>query len=98
MPQEQEWKINNLKLYHVSPYEETIVMDTDMIVLQDPSSWWTFLSNYDLFFTSKVYTYRGEIVKDTYYRKTFIANELPNHMQDFIILKNVLLQKSFIHG
>lgn len=93
---EQEWKINNRwKLYHVSPYEETIVMDTDMIVLQDLSSWWTFLSNYDLFFTSKVYTYRGEIVKDTYYRKTFIANELPNLYAGFHYFKKCAFAKEF---
>ena len=44
-----EWKIENRwKLYHVSPYDKTIVMDTDMIVLQDISEWWKFLNNYKL--------------------------------------------------
>jgi len=33
---ESEWKIENRwKIYHASPYERTIVMDTDMLVLQD---------------------------------------------------------------
>lgn len=74
-----EWKIENRwKLYHASPYDETIVMDTDMIVLQNIDSWWKFLSNYEMFFTSKVLTYRGEISNTSYYRKTFIDNNLPN--------------------
>ena len=54
---DSDWKIQNRwKLYHASPYNKTIVMDTDMIVLQDISEWWKFLNNYKLFFTNKVYT------------------------------------------
>ena len=31
-----KWKIENRwKVYHASPYDETIVMDTDMLVLQN---------------------------------------------------------------
>jgi hypothetical protein len=74
-----EWKVENRwKVYHVTPYDETIVLDTDMIVLQDIGAWWNFLSNYDLFFTSRVETYRGETVTSDYYRKTFTINNLPN--------------------
>jgi hypothetical protein len=74
-----EWKIENRwKIYHASPYEKTIVLDSDMLVLQDISTWWDFLDNYDLFFTNKVYTYRGEVIVSDFYRKTFTANYLPN--------------------
>jgi hypothetical protein len=38
------WKIENRwKLYHCTPYNETLVLDTDMLILQDISSWWDFL-------------------------------------------------------
>lgn len=78
------WKIENRwKLYHATPYDRTIVLDTDMLVLQDISSWWEVLYNYDLFFTSKVFTYRGELVTSDYYRKTFTANHLPNLYSGF---------------
>jgi len=74
-----KWKIENRwKVYHASPYEKTIIMDTDMLVLQDISTWWKFLEKYKLFFTSKVRTYRGNVADTTYYRKAFIANKLPN--------------------
>jgi len=66
------------KIYHASPYEETIVLDTDMLVLQDVSNWWKFFENYNIYFPSTVTTYRGEKVKDKYYRKAFTANNLPN--------------------
>ena len=76
---DSEWKIENRwKLYHASPYDETIVMDTDMLVLQNIDVWWEFLSNYELFFTSNVLDYRGNIANTAYYRKTFIKNNLPN--------------------
>ena len=81
---ESEWKIENRwKIYHASPYERTIVMDTDMLVLQDISSWVEFLSHYKMYFVSNVYTYRGDKVKDDFYRKTFTANELPNLYSGF---------------
>ena len=74
-----DWKIENRwKLYHASPYDETIVMDTDMLVLQNIDTWWKFLSNYEMFFTSNVLNYRGERADTSYYRKTFIDNNLPN--------------------
>lgn len=74
-----EWKIENRwKLYHASPYEKTIVMDTDMIVLEDISSWLTFFDQYEIYFTNSVRTYRQETVTSTAYRKTFESNNLPN--------------------
>ena len=64
---DSSWKIENRwKIYHASPYDQTIVMDTDMLVLQDISAWWKFLENYKIFFTSKVHTYRGTIADTKY--------------------------------
>lgn len=76
---DKDWKVENRwKLYHATPYDQTMVLDTDMLVLQDISSWWKFLENYKLYFTTKVLTYRGEVVTSDYYRKAFTANNLPN--------------------
>jgi len=75
------------KLYHASPYDETIVLDADMLVLQDISLWWRFLSLYDLYFVSQVQTYRGKTVKDNYYRKAFVENHLPNLYSGFTYFK-----------
>ena len=77
--EKSDWKIENRwKLYHASPYDETIVMDTDMLALQNIDTWWEFLSNYELFFTSNVLNYRGELANTQYYRRAFIDNNLPN--------------------
>jgi hypothetical protein len=67
------------KLYYASPYDETIVLDSDMLMLDDISYWWKYLSNYDLKFCSHITNYKLEpIFQDTYHRKAFIANKLTN--------------------
>jgi hypothetical protein len=93
---DSEWKIENRwKLYHATPYDRTLVLDTDMLILQDISSWWEVLYNYDVFFTSKVFTYRGEAVTSDYYRKTFTANNLPNLYSGFHYFEKIKLALEF---
>lgn len=73
------WKIENRwKIYHASPYDETIVLDADMLVFKDLSAYWNTFSNYNIYFTSKVTDYRGNRVRSDYYRKAFTANGLPD--------------------
>lgn len=94
---ESEWKIENRwKLYHVTPYEETIILDADMIFLSDLSHRWNYLSNnYDLFITSCVQTYRNEIVTSDFYRKTFTKNNLPNTYSAYTYFKKSDLSLEF---
>ena len=77
--EDSEWKVENRhKLYHASPYDETIVLEADMLITSDITHWWKELSKRELFFVSNVRTYRDEVVTSRFYRKTFDANELPN--------------------
>lgn len=79
MATDKNWKIENRwKVFHQTPYKETIVMDTDMLVLQNIDKLWNFYSNYDLFFTTAPVTYRNEEITSTHYRKIFVDNNLPN--------------------
>lgn len=67
------------KLYHVTPYEETIVLDSDMLLLDDISLWWEYCSNFDIRYCTKIKNYKNEIIaQDTAHRKTFIENNLTN--------------------
>lgn len=70
---EHRWKI-----YHVTPYDETIVLDTDMLMLEDINDWWWYCQDHDLLFCNQVLNYKGEIINDSTYRKTFVANSLPS--------------------
>jgi len=66
------------KLYHVTPYDETIVLDADMLMLKDINDWWWYAQDHDLLFCEKTLNYKGEIINDSVYRKTFTVNQLPN--------------------
>jgi len=66
------------KLFHVSPYEETIVLDSDMLLLEDVTSWWDYCQHYDLTFCSRIKNYKLDLVEDLVHRKPFRANNLSN--------------------
>ena len=73
------WKVENRwKLYHVTPYDETIVFDSDMLVFRSFDRLWEQLSNYDVFFASHVLDFKGNRVTDYVNRKMFTENQLPN--------------------
>ena len=85
----EEWKVSNRwKIYHAIPYDETAVIDTDMLILDDLTAWFKFLDNYDLFYTSSVTSYRGEhITEGSHYRKIFKNYHLPNLYNGFHYFK-----------
>lgn len=75
----KNWKVENRwKLYHASPYTETIILDTDMLLLDDVSSWWNYCENFNMRFCSTIKNYKLETVVDTVHRKAFISNHLSN--------------------
>jgi len=91
-----DWKIENRwKAYNLSPYDETVVLDADMLFFRNVDHWWDKLANYDLFFTSDVLTYRGETVTSNYYRKTFEKNNLPNLYSAFYYFKKTETTKQY---
>ena len=73
----QQWKIENRwKVYHCTPYRNTMVFDADMLVLDRIN--WDYHDHNNLAFTTNVTTYRQETSNNRYYRKTFDVNLLPN--------------------
>ena len=52
---DSNWKVENRwKLYHATPYDETIVLDADMLFLENMESLWNYVKDKNLFFTSTV--------------------------------------------
>ena len=77
--EEHKWKVQNRwKIYHACPYDETFVLDTDMIVCHDLTHWWNLMQNYEVFYTTNVTDYKQSKLNVTYYRKMFEANNLPD--------------------
>lgn len=81
----------------LSPFENTVCLDVDMIFLRDYSHYIDyFLENCDLFVANKSYTYRGELVEDNFYRKAFIKNSLPNLYSFYTFFKkDSIITKEF---
>jgi hypothetical protein len=76
---DDEWKVQNKwRYYELTPYDETIVLDADMIFLNDHNWWWDFCKLNDILFTTSVYNYKGEEVTSDYYRKVFTENNMPS--------------------
>ena len=63
----------------LTPWDHTVCLDADMLFLRDYSHWVDyFVENCELYIPSKAYTYRGHVITNDFYRKTFTGNELPN--------------------
>ena len=73
------WKIHNKwKYFEMSPFDETVVLDADMIFPTSVDHWWEFLSTTNVFFTSNVHNYKGLVAESDFYRKAISENKLPN--------------------
>ena len=81
--------------YDLSPYDETVLLDADMIFLSDVSHWWEHLSKYNLVITDRVKTYRNTWVTESPYRKTFVKNNLSNCYSAFCYFKKDPQSKEF---
>jgi hypothetical protein len=70
---------NRWQLYYATPYEETITLDADMLMLQDISDWWNYCADHDIKICSRIKNYKQELVlDDRLHRATFIDNKLTN--------------------
>jgi len=82
----------------LTPFEHTVCLDADMLFLRDYSHWIDYFieNKTELYLPSKSYTFRNELVKDNFYRKTFEKNELPNLYSFYTYFeKNSDLAKEF---
>jgi hypothetical protein len=85
----------------LSPFDSTVCLDVDMLFMRDYSHWIDyFLENCELYVANKSYTYRGELIHDTVYRKAFIKNNLPNLYSFYTFFKkdNKIAQDFFELG
>lgn len=91
-----EWKIHNrCQFYDLSPYDETVILDADMLFLSDVSHWWQHLSEHELLLTNRVKTYRDTWVESSPYRQTFIDNQLPNLYSAFAYFRKGPVAQEF---
>lgn len=84
-----EWKLHNIvDLYDYTPYDETVMLDSDMLFLSDVSHWWEFLTLKNIWFTTQARNlYNDPIPSGTIYREEFVKNELPSVYNAFFYFK-----------
>jgi hypothetical protein len=83
----------------LSPWDNTICIDADMLFLRDCSHWVKyFINNCDLYISSNAYTYRGEVITNKYYRKSYLDNAMPTLYSFFTFFKkDKIISKEFFN-
>jgi len=91
------WKVQNKwRYFEITPYDETIVLDSDMLFFHDITTWWECLEGKELEFATKTVNYRGNITTSDYYRRAFTNNKLPNlHTALFYFKKTKSVENYF---
>lgn len=70
--------LERTRAYELSPYDETVMLDADMVFLENIDHWWNHFNKFPLLITDKVKTYRNEWFTNSPYRITFTSNDLPS--------------------
>lgn len=85
---QSRWKLENeWKVVHMTPYEETIKLDADMLFFNDIDVWWDMLAANEFSVCNRIINYRSETVTNDFYRKTFTENNLPDIYTAFTYFK-----------
>ena len=69
---------NEHKVFAMTPFTHTIKLEADILWTTNTDWWWYHLWQHDLVFGVDCFDYRGNVVKQTPYRKLFERNHLPN--------------------
>jgi hypothetical protein len=66
------------RAYEFSPYQKTVLLDSDMLFLKPMDHYWDQVINLNLFITSSPQNYKGKTFSYGPYRKVFVDCELPD--------------------
>ena len=75
----EEWKLSNeYKAFRLTPFTHTIKLEADMLFTQNTDWWWNQLCQHDQVFSYNCRNYRDDVVENSFYRKLFARNQLPD--------------------
>jgi hypothetical protein len=66
------------RAYELSPYQRTVLLDSDMLFLKPMDHYWNQVEHLDLFITSSPQNYKGKSFSYGHYRKVFVDYDLPD--------------------
>lgn len=87
--------LERTRAYELSPYDETVMLDADMVFLDNVDHWWTHLAKFPLLITNNVLTHRGDLITSTSFRMTFVGNNLPSCYSAFTYFKRDPMAEQF---
>lgn len=75
----ESWKQSNeWQVFNLTPYKETIKLESDLLFTRDISHWLPALRHRDVCFSYHCRNYQGKIINQSPYRNFFRKNELPD--------------------
>jgi len=93
---EDDWKLaNEWQAWHLTPYKETIKLDSDILFNRNVDHWWNICQLKDVNVCTTVRTFEGDIVRNDYYRKLHTGNNLPSVYSGFTYFRYTQLSKDF---
>lgn len=93
----EEWKVHNKwKVYYASPYDETILLDADMLIGVDLDAYWNILRRRPVFACTSPYTFRGDPIMGSPFRHAFDQYGLPHvYTALFYFRRDAAVQRYF---
>lgn len=83
------WKLENeWKIFHITPYQETVKLDCDMLFLSDVGEWWNLFTKRDVVAPTQVFNCQNQLTNNNYYRSGFKENGVPTIHTAFMYFKN----------
>ena len=80
----QPWRVHNyFQLYELSPYDQTVTLDADMLFFDDVGHWWDRLSGNEIVLAQAL-NYRGEPIVYNPLRKDLYEIGLPDLHNGFL--------------
>ena len=75
---EQHRFANEWQVFHLTPFKETIKLESDLLFTRSIDHWWDAFRLRDVMLSTGCKNYLGETGKDRRYRKFFDDNDLPD--------------------
>jgi hypothetical protein len=69
---------NDARAYEMSPYDETIKLEADMLIPRSIEHWWDVLTQQDVVISTTIRNFKGEISDVRAYRRFIDDNDLPD--------------------
>lgn len=76
---DSDWKLSNeWKVFYLTPFKETIKLESDLVFTRDISHWWHAFRLRDIVLSLGCRNFKQEVSNSMHYRELFDNNELPN--------------------